>query len=190
MIEPYSHVIIKLLQDVVYNDELKTWNDLLTFRHQITDYFSKIGIDCIIDENDGYSYLLQPEATIDDDNKLPRLVRKQALSYEVTLTAVLLREWLEEFDSRLELTKPFLLHKEIKERASMFFQDKTNKTKFLKNLDNSIEALERLKILRINRHEDNKDNIQYEIKRIIKALISNEKLSEILAKIKEDAESV
>lgn len=190
MIEPYSYIIIKLLQDVIYNDESKTWSELLTFKRQIIDYFSKIGIDCIIVENDGYAYLFQPEATVEDENKMPRLVRKQALSYEVTLTAVLLREWLEEFDNRLEIIKPFLLHKDIKDRAGMFFQDKTNKTKFLKTIDKSIEVLVDLKILRINRNDDIKDNVQYEVKRVLKAIIDNDKLSEILQKINNDAEPV
>lgn len=190
MTEPYAYIIIKLLQDVIYNDEGKTWDDLLSFKNQVTEYFDRIGLEVIIDETDGFAFLRQPETEGDEAVKIVRLVRKQPLSYEISITLVVLREWLEEFDNRLETSKPFILHKDIRERLSMFFQDNTNKTKVVRSLNTSIAALENLGILKVNRDDAVKDNVQYEVRRILKAFISNEKLEEILNNLKNHAESV
>ncbi len=44
MTEPYGYLIIKLLQDVIYYEGAKTWNDLLAFRNQVFKYFDRIAV--------------------------------------------------------------------------------------------------------------------------------------------------
>jgi len=80
------------------------------------EYFGKIGLVLQLDEPDGFARLIQPKAHEDEENPLPRLMRKVTMNYETTLLAVLLREMLEEFDVRSENTKLFVTQKEIKER--------------------------------------------------------------------------
>src|SRR5882672_2440317 len=112
----YAHVIIKLLQGPVYSDEKAAWRDLQAWNSSIQDHFSRIGLELVINETDGFARILQPDPDEHDDNPLPRLMRKQTMNYETTLLCVILREMLEEFDIISEGTKLFLTQKEIKER--------------------------------------------------------------------------
>lgn len=181
---PFAAVIIKLLQGPVYADDKNIWRELLGWQSAIQEYFGKIGMALIITEQDGFARVMQPETDENDDNPLPRLMKKQSLNYEATLLAVMLREGLEEFDVKSEGTKFYLTQKEIKERIELFYKEQTNKSKLWKDLSKPITSLINIGILKLNREDAvNKDNNQYEIKRIIKAFISNDKLEEIKNKL-------
>ncbi len=180
----YAAVIIKLLQGPVYADDKVIWRELLGWQSAIQEYFGKIGMELLINEADGFARVMQPETDETDENPLPRLMKKQAISYEATLLCVILREGLEEFDVRSEGTKYFLTQKEIKERIELFYKEQTNKSKLWKELSRPITSLINVGILKLNREDAaNKDNNQYEVKRIIRAFISNDKLEEIKNKL-------
>ncbi len=177
---PFAAVIIKLLQGPLYADDKNIWRELSAWQSAIQEYFGKIGMELIISEQDGFARVLQPEADENDDNPLPRLMKKQSLNYEATLLAVILREGLEENDVKSDGRKFYLTQKEIKERIELFYKEHNNKSKLWKDLSKPINSLLNIGILKLNREDvANKDNNQYEIKRIIKAFISNDKLEEI-----------
>ena len=181
---PFAAVIIKLLQGPVYADDKNIWRELMGWQSAIQEYFGKIGMELVINEQDGFARVMQPEADEHDDNPLPRLMKKQTLNYEATLLAVILREGLEEFDIKSEGNKFYLTQKEIKERIELFYKEQTNKSKLWKDLSKPITSLLNIGILKLNREDAaNKDNNKYEVKRIIKAFISNEKLEEIKNKL-------
>ena len=165
---PFAAVIIKLLQGPVYADDKNIWRELQAWSSAIQEYFGKIGMTLEIAEQDGFARIIQPEA----------------LTYEATLLAVILREGLEEFDIKSDGTKFYLTQKEIKERIELFYKEQPNKSKLSKDLSKPITSLLYIGILKLNREDAaNKDNNQYEIKRIIKAFISNDKLEEIKNKL-------
>lgn len=181
---PFAAVIIKLLQGPVYADDKNIWRELMQWQSAIQEYFGKIGMELVINEQDGFARVLQPETDEHDDNPLPRLMKKQTLNYEATLLAVILREGLEEFDIKSDGNKFYLTQKEIKERIELFYKEQTNKSKLWKDLSKPITGLLNIGILKLNREDAaNKDNNKYEVKRIIKAFISNEKLEEIKNKL-------
>ena len=181
---PFAAVIIKLLQGPVYADDKNIWRELQAWSSAIQEYFGKIGMTLEIAEQDGFARIMQPEAGENDETPLPRLMRKQSLTYEATLLAVILREGLEEFDIRSDGTKFYLTQKEIKERIELFYKEQSNKSKLWKDLSRPITSLLNIGVLKLNREDAaNKDNNQYEIKRIIKAFISNDKLEEIKNKL-------
>jgi hypothetical protein len=181
---PFAAVIIKLLQGPVYADDKNIWRELMGWQSAIQEYFGKVGMELVINEQDGFARILQPEADEHDDNPLPRLMKKQTLNYEATLLAVILREGLEEFDIKSDGSKFYLTQKEIKERIELFYKEHPNKSKLWKDLSKPITNLLNIGILKLNREDAvNKDNNKYEIKRIIKAFISNEKLEEIKNKL-------
>ena len=187
----YAHVIIKLFQGPVYADEKATWRDIQAWSSGIQDYFSRIGIELIINEADGFARIVQPDADEHDENPLPRLLRKQAMNYETTLLCVILREILEEFDIKSEGTKLFLTQKEIKERIELFYKEQSNKSKLWRELSKPINSLINIGILKLTREDQaNRDNNQYEVKRIIKALVNNEKLEEIKNKLETHVNSI
>lgn len=181
---PFAAVIIKLLQGPVYADDKNIWRELQAWSSAIQEYFGKIGMTLEIADQDGFARIIQPEAGENDETPLPRLMRKQSLTYEATLLAVILREGLEEFDIKSDGTKFYLTQKEIKERIELFYKEQPNKSKLWKDLSKPITSLLYIGILKLNREDAaNKDNNQYEIKRIIKAFISNDKLEEIKNKL-------
>lgn len=188
---PFAAVIIKLLQGPVYADDKNIWRELQAWSSAIQEYFGKIGMTLEIAEQDGFARIIQPEASESDETPLPRLMRKQSLTYEATLLAVILREGLEEFDIKSDGTKFYLTQKEIKERIELFYKEQPNKSKLWKDLSRPITSLLNIGILKLNREDAaNKDNNQYEIKRIIKAFISNDKLEEIKNKLSNYVNSV
>ena len=187
---PYAHVIIKLLQGPVYYDEKTTWRDLMAWQSPVQEYLARIGLELKINETDGFARICQPEPSDEEENPLPRLMRKYTLNYETTLLCVILREVLEEADLILDGRKLYLTQKEIKERIELFYKDQTNKSKLWKDLSRPINSLVNMGILKLSREDANKDNIQYEVKRIIKALVSNEKLEEIKAKLENHVNTV
>lgn len=181
---PFAAVIIKLLQGPIYADDKNIWRELMGWQSAIQEYFGKIGMELVINEQDGFARVLQPETDEHDDNPLPRLMKKQTLNYEATLLAVILREGLEEFDIKSDGSKFYLTQKEIKERIELFYKEQSNKSKLWKDLSKPITSLLNIGILKLNREDAaNKDNNKYEVKRIIKAFISNEKLEEIRNKL-------
>lgn len=181
---PFAAVIIKLLQGPVYADDKNAWRELMQWQSAVQEYFGKIGMELVINEQDGFARVLQPEADEHDDNPLPRLMKRQTLNYEATLLAVILREGLEEFDIKSDGNKFYLTQKEIKERIELFYKEQPNKSKLWKDLSKPIASLLAIGILKLNREDaTNKDNNKYEVKRIIKAFINNEKLEEIKYKL-------
>src|SRR5260370_24776082 len=93
---PYAPVVLKLLQNPLFSDETASWNLLLSYLTPVQEYFARIGLEVRVHEEDGYAYLHQP-ALEDDEGQsvvLPRLTRRDRLTYYATLLCVLLREWL------------------------------------------------------------------------------------------------
>ena len=46
-IPSYAPIIVKLFQTVIYDDDRKIWQELLSFQHQIRNYFATIGVYAI-----------------------------------------------------------------------------------------------------------------------------------------------
>lgn len=183
-VQAYSPLIVKLLQGIIYEDDRKSWQELLSYQSQIRDYFGVIGIELHLNEQDGFAYISQPEEY--EGNKVPRLMRRIPLSYEITLLLVILREAIEEFDvQNTDNRKLFLTNHDIKERIEVFFDDRTDRVKLLERFDTYINGVENLGFLKEVQVKASDDKTKtYEVMRIIKAKINNAKLEEILETLK------
>jgi hypothetical protein len=189
--EVYASVIVKLLQGVIYDDDKKYWSEILNNETSVREYFLKIGIELILNRQDGFAYLKQIEFAEDDKTKPIQLIRKTPLTYEVSLLCVLLREWLDESEVKMNSDKLFVTGKQIKERIDLFFRDKANRKRLLDKFDSLIKTSRDLGFLYLNQEDtSNVDNNQYEVKKIIKAKINNEKLEELKDKLKQHVESI
>jgi len=184
--EPYAHVIVKLLQGAIYQENQKLWNDLLAYQTPVNKYFARIAIEVIIDRTDGYAFIKQ--MPLDDEDTTIGLVRRGSFSYELSLLCVLLRQLLDEFEvSTTEQRKLYITHKRLKEELEMFFKEKANKVKLIKELDNQIKEVEKLDFLKkISKDDIQKDDIQYEVRSIIKAKITNDILEEFKRKLQNE----
>ena len=120
--EPYAHIIVKLLQDTLYDENEKVWNDLLQYQIPITQYFDKIAVDLIVEKEDGYAYLKQIE--IDEEKNTIGLVRRTPLKYEPSLICVFLREMLGDFETNnVDQRNLYVTHKQLKETIELFFKE-------------------------------------------------------------------
>lgn len=184
--EPYAHVIVKLLNGVVYDENEKLWNDLLLYQIEITQFFEKIAVELIVDKKDGYAYLKQIE--IDEEGNTIGLVRRISLKYETSLICVFLREMLDEFEiNNVDQKNLYITHKQLKDNIELFFKEKANKVKLLTKFDNYIDAIVELGFLRkIGSSEVSKDDTRYEVRRIIKAKITNDVLEEFKKKLEQN----
>ena len=184
--EPYASVIVKLLQGAVYDDNPKIWNDLLQYRFEVSQYFEKIAVELIVEKQDGYAYIRQ--VPIDEENTTIGLVRRMPLTYELSLLCVLLRMLIDDFEvNNTDQHNLYISHKRLKEELEIFFKEQSHKVRMLKELDRYIEQAEGLGFLKvIDKDTKVKDEIQYEVRRIIKAKITNDKLEEFKRKLQQD----
>ena len=196
---PYASVILKLLRGVVYFDD-KEWDTLLSYEKAVQLHMASIGLRMHVDEADGYAYLSQP----DDDEiasgsghghehetamarELPRLVRRIPLNFEATLLCVVLREALLKFEMREPGLERLVLSKQhIQEAMQIFYPEPADMTRLLGRIDRVIAQVERAGFLRPVKHDD--EDV-YEVKRIIKAKISADKLVDIRDQLRQYADA-
>ncbi len=190
-IAPYAGAVIRLLQGTIFEEDRKVWNDLLTYQRPIREYFDRIGVTLHLDEKDGYAFLTQAEVDHEEDN-IPRLIRRIPLSYEVTLLLVVLRESLEEFDLKnIDASKCFISDIDIKEKIEVMFAEKTNKVRLIAKFDSYINQVANLGFLKeVNSGEGAGEMRRFEVRRVIRAKINNEKLEEIKGKFSQNDQSV
>lgn len=184
-LSPYAPVLVKLLQGVIYDDDKKYWNELLAFQHQVRQYFQTIAIDLCLNEQEGFAYLSQGDEAYGEVVKIPRLIKRMPLSYEITLLLVILREALEEFDMHnTDSRRLFITNMQLKERIELFFEDKTDKIRLLDRFDTYINSVVDLGFLK-ERQVDGFDSKEktYEVRRVIKAKINSEILETIKTKL-------
>jgi Domain of unknown function (DUF4194) len=183
---PYAAVAIKLLLGPIYDTQTREWSDIKLYFNDLSNYLGKIGLELVFNETEGYAYLSQSEPE-DEASRLPRLLQRRKLSWEVTLLCVLLRQKLEEFDVQdTSSRKLFITRGEFKAEIELFFPDQNNQSRLLERLDTLIRNVQDLGYIeRINQEDPSQpDATRYEVKRIIKARFTADELQAILRKIK------
>jgi hypothetical protein len=183
-VAPYAPVILKLLQNPLFSDETASWNMLLSHFTPVQEYFSRIGLEVRVQEEDGYAYLHQPMLEDDDGQTiaLPRLTRRDRLTYHATLLCVLLREWIDQFEStHLEGGKCMITDIQIRELLLPFLPTRTDERAVQSRIDSAIHRLGDLGFLK--RITDTSNPAYFEVRCILKAKIDAEKLVEIKEKL-------
>ena len=186
MPQAVSLVLIRLLKGVLYQDKNPAqWRDLLIYQGTVLSYFAAIGLHVVIDESEGYAFL-QQTAEIDEGDdgntpQLPRLVQRRQLSYPVSLLLVLLRKKLIEQDTTGEETRVILSREQIVDLMRVFLPDSENEAKIITQIDSHIRKVSDYGFLR----RLTGDEERYEIRRIIKALIDADWLSDFNQKLEE-----
>jgi hypothetical protein len=182
---PYARAVARLLQGVVYNDD-PYWKDILHNQVSITEYLEKIGIELVVDQPEGYAYIIQ--IPLDEDGSTVGLVRRTPMTYEASLICIFLREKLDDFDIGDHLHNRCLVsHKQLKEDIELFFKEKPNFKKFLREIDKHIGKVEEYGFLKAQNNGEKEDEKLYEIKRIIKAKVSSDHIEAFRNKMEEYA---
>lgn len=178
-----ASAIIRLMQGVVYRDsDEDTWITMDRLGAGVRDHFAAIGVDVVIDEAEGYAYLRsRPDG--DGDEALPRLVRRRALTYNVSLLLVLLRKRLVEFETTAGEGRLVLSTDQIVEMLRLFQAESSNDARVVDQAETTIRKAAELGFLRQLRGQRD----HWEVRRILKAYIDAQTLSDFAAKLREYA---
>lgn len=177
-IAPYAPAVIRLLQGLLFSDDGGPWNILLTHETPVREYLAKIGLELVLNEADGYAFLRQPEWEGEDGQKiaLPRLTRRDRLSYHVTLMCALLRERLDQFEaSTPETDRLIVTGDDLRDMLQPFLRERGDERALFKKIDETANRVVELGFLR-RLGADNR----YEVRLILKARISSDVLADIL----------
>ncbi len=183
----WATVCIKLLQSPIYrmdsNDAI--WSLLQTWQSDIDRYFYTIGLHVFVDFADGYAFLEQRDMGEEEDS-LPKLIIERPLTIQDSLLCVLFREALDQFDtSQNQSVNLVMTRSEIKDRLDTFFAEKKDQTKVFKRLDESLNRLKELTFIKeIETSSSSQIDRTFEIRRILKAKVNAEFISEFREKLK------
>ena len=183
---PWAPAAVRLLQGIVYHDDAgDTWERILSGVTPLTDYFARIGLQLIVNEEDGMAYLRQidPESLPAEYPSIPKLFRSVRLTFEASLLCVLLREELRQFeeeihrDGRCVVTQAALL-----EVWQSLVPTETDDVRANRLLGGQLRKLEELKFVR----QFEKDPPSWEVRRILKARLPLQELERLRADLEEE----
>lgn len=170
----FSQVLIALFKGVIYQDAgSRQWQDLLDHQARIREQIAPLGLTLMLDEAEGYAYLRQ-RAAEDDDAELPRLVRRQPLSYPVSLLLALLRKKLAEHDASGDELRLILGRDQIVDMLRLFLADTSNEARLLDRIDGHINKVVELGFLRRLKG----DTPRFEVRRILKSFVDAQWLAD------------
>lgn len=181
----WSIPAVRLLQGVVYSDEVKTWDILLRSRSSLESYFARLGLLLVVDEPEGYAFLRQwnEDEWPDGWEPLPKLMRKSSLGYGPTLLAVLLRDELRRFEDEDVHNERCVLEVSILfEQWKVFFSPQDDEVRQRNALSAALHKLQDTGFVR--KFADSPE--AWEIRRILKARLpvaELERLKEMLASV-------
>lgn len=166
----FSTTLINLLQGVVRKeDNAEIWNTIRSQQFRIDEYMEKIGLSLVIDDEGGFAFLKQR-----DDDVLPHLVKKQPLTFRMSLFLALLRNEINEFDSGSGEGALVIREEEMVRRMKPYFPDVSDEVKFTNSIDRCFSKALEMKIL-----VPVKDNeYEYEVQPVLRRFMDAEWLSE------------
>lgn len=200
-----SVVVTSLLKGVVYRESGEAlWRDLLAREAQVRDIVAMMGLQVVVDEGDGYAYLRsQPEH--ERDERVPRLIPRRELPFDVSLLLALLRKRLAQADSEGGETRLVLARTEIVDLLRVFLaQDAgaaANEARLVDRVDGLVRRVVELGFLRPAGRPDPDgapdggvapvedvdpaagDARRYEVRRILKAFVDAQWLADFDARL-------
>lgn len=155
----------KLFREPLYRiDDPEMWVVLRQNVADVRTYFHEIGQDLVFDEAEGCAFIRQIEA--EENERVPRLVHRQPLSYSATLLLVFLREELGRFEtSGMGEVRLVQSRTQIRALVTPFVPETTDRARDRDKIDEAINQLVRLGFLR--RHPGDGQE-EFEVMRILK----------------------
>jgi hypothetical protein len=179
-----SQAVTQLMKGAVYRDtHEKSWRALLQVQVHVRDYVRVLGLTVVVDESEGYAFLRSlPDLADDETAAIPRLIPRRALSFHVSLLLALLRKKLAESDARNSDTKLVLTRDQLVELVRLFLPESSNDARLVDQIETHIGKVVELGFLR-----KVKDQNAYEVRRIVKAFVDGQWLSEFNDRLAEYA---
>ncbi|HTJ13626.1 MAG TPA: DUF4194 domain-containing protein [Dinghuibacter sp.] len=175
---PYTPVFIKLLKGPVEYLEKTSWENLLQYKTELTGFVAQLGLSLVLDEDDGYAYLVHAVGDEDDPGTVSWFQRR-AFTYDESVLLVLLREMMSEFEVGETVSRELIRkRREIKEYAELFFKENPSRVKFLRELDRLIDKAAENGFLDLMENHDLPDEQKFRVRKMIKAKVDGEVLEQ------------
>lgn len=173
-------VVVPLLKGVIYREEDPLlWTALLILQSRVRDYTAVLALDLVLDEAEGYAFLQSKVAAENDDSpKLPRLVRRQPLTFHVSLLLALLRKKLAEFDASGGDTRLILSRDAVVELIRVFLPAGSNESRLIDNVETHLNKVIELGFVRRLKPQTASQEAMFEVRRILKAFVDAQWLAD------------
>ncbi len=172
-------IVVPLLKSVLYRDDDKElWTALLKLRPRVSDYVAVLALDLALDEAEGYAFLRSRASDDEDSPKLPRLVRRQRLSFQVSLLLALLRKKLAEFDASGGETRLILSRDQVVELVRVFLPDGSNESRLIDQVETHLNKVIELGFVRRLKPSGVGQEPMFEVRRILKAFVDAQWLAD------------
>lgn len=170
-----SPVVIHLLKGILFRDEQPVlWQNLFDLETEVRDYIRVLGLDLQIDDSEGFAWLYQQAASVDDsadkEKALPRLMARRPMSYATSLLCVLLRKKIVEADANGDQMRVIVSHQDLENSMLVFMPEKSNEAQTIEQIKTTISKVIELGFLR----KLKTDGENLEIQRIVIALVDAE----------------
>jgi hypothetical protein len=180
-----ASAIISLMRGVIYRESAEdVWATLDRRGAPVRDHFATVGVDVVVDDAEGYAYLRVQEPDEGED-PLPRLVKRRTLTYNLSLLLVLLRKRMVEFETSSSDGKLVLTRDQLVEMVALFLPESTDEARALERIDATVRQAADLGFLR----ELGNQPGHWEVRRILKAYVDAQTLSDFAGKLAEYAEA-
>lgn len=185
-----TSLVVPLMKGVLHReDDAAQWAALLQWQARVRDYVAVLVLDLVVDEAEGYAFLRgQPQAD-EGALKLPRLVRRQPLSFQVSLLLALLRKKLAEFDASGGDTRLILTRGAVVELVRVFLPAGSNESRLIDQIEAHLNKVIELGFVRRLKApaEGSMGRVTpepvYEVRRILKAFVDAQWLADFDARL-------
>lgn len=173
-------LVVPLLKGVLYReDDAVLWAALLKLQSRVRDYTAVLALDLVLDEAEGYAFLRSRVTAEDEDSpKLPRLVRRQSLTFHVSLLLALLRKKLAEFDASGGDTRLILSRDAVVEMIRVFLPAGSNESRLIDNVEMHLNKVIELGFVRRLKSPTTGQEAMFEVRRILKAFVDAQWLAD------------
>ena len=181
----FSKILINLMKGIVYReDDVNIWNYLEDNESQVSEHFKIIGLRLIVDKSRGYAYLKQIIFN-QEEEQLPRLIRKQPLSRQVSILIVVLRQIVIEKENSGSDDRIIVSFDDIADKYRAFYPNSNDdEKKFYKDLKSYLKKVIDLDFIRELKSEDD----LYEIKPIIVSFVDMEWLNDLKSRLEKESQ--
>ena len=179
-------VVVPLLKGVLYRDEdTELWTTLLALQARVRDYVAVLRVELVLDEAEGYAFLRSRPPSLEevDAPKLPRLIVRRPLGFQVSLLLALLRKKLAESDASGGDTRLILSRDAVVELIRVFLPAGSNESRLIDQVETHLNKIvdlgfvRRLKPLAASAGRA-AEQPMFEVRRILKAFVDAQWLAE------------
>jgi hypothetical protein len=179
-------VVVPLLKGVLYRDEdPEVWTALLALQARVRDYVAVLRVELVMDEAEGYAFLRSRPVSPDevDAAKLPRLIVRRPLGFQVSLLLALLRKKLAEFDASGGDTRLILSRDAVVELIRVFLPAGSNESRLIDQVETHLNKIVELGFVRRLKPLAGSagraaEQPMFEVRRILKAFVDAQWLAE------------